>query len=155
MIHNEEAMLRSRDDVRDGLVVGMPKLCLRSEGAVLIALAAVLYAQLGSSWTLFAVILLAPDAAMVGYLAGTRIGAVAYNLAHTYLGPGALVIIGVLSGVQPLSALALIWFAHIGMDRALGYGLKYEDAFTHTHLGNIGGGRNVRGAGAGSVPGGT
>jgi hypothetical protein len=46
--------------------------------------------------------------------------------------------LGVLSGVQQLSALALVWFAHIGMDRALGYGLKYDDAFTHTHLGIIG-----------------
>jgi Domain of unknown function (DUF4260) len=123
---------------RDGIVLGLPRVLLRIEGVVLFALTAVLYAQLGASWILFAVILLAPDAAMVGYLGGTRIGAVMYNLTHTYLGPGALVSIGVLGGAHQLSALALVWFAHIGMDRTLGYGLKYDDAFTHTHLGLIG-----------------
>jgi hypothetical protein len=65
-------------------------------------------------------------------------------------GPGALVMIGVSSGVQQLSALGLVWFAHIGMDRALGYGLKYDDAFTHTHLGIIRNGREVGGGGAGA-----
>ena len=33
-------------------------------------------------------------------------------------------------------ALALIWLAHIGLDRLLGMGLKYSDRFTHTHLGD-------------------
>jgi hypothetical protein len=35
-------------------------------------------------------------------------------------------------------SLATIWIAHIGFDRALGYGLKYGSGFTHTHLGRIG-----------------
>lgn len=126
-------------DPRDGIVVGLPKFLLRLEGIVLVGFSAVFYAKLGASWILFAAVLLAPDAAMLGYLGGTRLGAVTYNLAHTYLGPGALVIIGVLYGMHQLSALALVWFAHIGMDRALGYGLKYDDAFKHTHLGIIGG----------------
>ena len=65
------------------------------------------------------------------------------------LGSGALVMIGVLSGVQQLSALGLVWFAHMGMDRAPGYGLKYDGAFTHTHLGIIRSGREVGGGGAG------
>ena len=30
--------------------------------------------------------------------------------------------------------LALIWLGHIGMDHALGYGLKYPTAFGDTHL---------------------
>jgi hypothetical protein len=34
--------------------------------------------------------------------------------------------------------LALIWLAHIGIDRALGYGLKYASGFGFTHLGRIG-----------------
>src|SRR5258708_6645743 len=122
-------MPRPVADLPDGIVIGLPRMFLRVEGVVLFALTAVLYATLGASWILFGVILLAPDAAMVGYLGGTRIGAVMYNLTHTYVGPGVLVVIGVLDGTPQLSALALIWFAHIGMDRALGYGLKYDDAF--------------------------
>jgi len=33
--------------------------------------------------------------------------------------------------------MALIWAAHIGFDRFLGYGLKYPVAFRVTHLGSI------------------
>jgi hypothetical protein len=35
-------------------------------------------------------------------------------------------------------SVALIWLAHIGFDRALGYGLKYKAGFGFTHLGRIG-----------------
>jgi hypothetical protein len=35
-------------------------------------------------------------------------------------------------------SLAMIWLAHIGIDRALGYGLKYRTGFANTHLGRIG-----------------
>ena len=35
-------------------------------------------------------------------------------------------------------SLAMIWLAHIGIDRALGYGLKYQTGFAFTHLGRIG-----------------
>ena len=37
-----------------------------------------------------------------------------------------------------MQAAALIWIAHIGLDRALGYGLKYATGFGDTHLGHIG-----------------
>jgi hypothetical protein len=30
--------------------------------------------------------------------------------------------------------IALIWFAHIGTDRFLGYGLEYPTRFKDTHL---------------------
>lgn len=40
----------------------------------------------------------------------------------------------------PVLRLALIHLAHIGFDRALGYGLKYGTAFGDTHLCRIGGG---------------
>ena len=33
--------------------------------------------------------------------------------------------------------IALIWAAHIGVDRVLGYGLKYPTAFRDTHLGPV------------------
>jgi hypothetical protein len=34
--------------------------------------------------------------------------------------------------------IAIVWAAHIAMDRAFGYGFKYPDAFGHTHLGIVG-----------------
>jgi hypothetical protein len=43
----------------------------------------------------------------------------------------------VLTGSQLLLSAALIWLAHIGMDRALGYGLKYPTTFKDTHLGHV------------------
>ncbi|KKB35215.1 hypothetical protein QY97_01956 [Bacillus thermotolerans] len=34
-------------------------------------------------------------------------------------------------------AVGLIWSAHIGMDRAIGYGLKYSTHFKDTHLNRV------------------
>jgi len=116
----------------------LPTLFLRSEGLALVALATFLYARLDESWWLFAALLLAPDLSMVGYAAGSRAGAISYNVAHTYLLPAALVVAGVGGGVPAMVAVALIWFAHIGMDRLLGYGLKRTSGFRDTHLGRIG-----------------
>jgi Domain of unknown function (DUF4260) len=119
-------------------VAGSPRLLLRLEGAALLALALFLYPKVSDSWLLFAVLILAPDLSMAGYLAGPRVGAFLYNAAHMTLGPIALAIAGFLYPAVVLIALALIWLAHIGIDRALGYGLKYEAGFRFTHLGRIG-----------------
>jgi hypothetical protein len=121
-----------------GAVQGFPRLLLRTEGGVLLATAAFLYARLGLSWIAFVVLLLAPDVAMLGYLRDTRLGAVTYNLAHTYALPVLLLLVATVSGSRVEYAAALIWLAHIGMDRLLGYGLKYPTSFHHTHLGTIG-----------------
>jgi hypothetical protein len=75
---------------------------------------------------------------MVGYTRSTRTGAALYNLAHSYPAPALLGASAVATSNHLWEAVALVWFAHIGMDRALGYGLKYDDSFTHTHLGEIG-----------------
>ena len=119
-------------------VTGLPRGLLRLEGAVLLGLSILLYARLDRSWWLFVLLLLAPDVGMLGYVRGTRVGAVAYNLFHTYAAPAALAAIGIVAEDHLLIALSLIWFAHIGLDRALGYGLKYPEGFEHTHLGRIG-----------------
>lgn len=124
--------------VTHGVVTGTVRLLLRTEGAVLLAVSTYIYAEYGRSWILFAVLILAPDIGMLGYLADTRVGAVTYNLVHTYLGPGVLLVVGVAADSSLTYSIAFIWLAHIGLDRALGYGLKYPDAFTHTHLGTIG-----------------
>lgn len=108
-------------------------LLLRLEGlAVLIGAVAVYAAQYGD-WLAFILLLFVPDLSMIGYMRGSSTGAALYNAAHTYLAPGMLAAIGLAAGAPLLLQIALIWVAHIGMDRALGYGLKYG-AFKDTHL---------------------
>jgi hypothetical protein len=110
---------------------------LRLEGVALLLVAITVYARSGSSWALFAALFLAPDLSLLFYVFGARAGAVAYNAAHSTLAPLALAFAGIALAL-PTLPVAAIWLAHIGFDRALGYGLKYADAFSHTHLGTIG-----------------
>jgi hypothetical protein len=111
-----------------------PRLLLHLEGAAVAAAATVLYFDGGHPWWLFLALALAPDLSMVGYAAGPVAGAAAYDAVHTYVLPVALAVVGVLAGVDGLLAVALVWIAHIGVDRALGYGLKYPSGFKDTHL---------------------
>ena len=98
---------------------------------------AVAYFVLGGHWLPFVLLLLTPDVSMLGYLASKRTGAHLYNLFHSYPLPASLLVFGSLAG-QPLAvSVALVWFTHIGMDRAVGYGLKYEGHFKDTHLGRV------------------
>ena len=122
-----------------GAVEGMPRLLLRIEGAALAIAAIYAYYRVGASWWLFAALILVPDVSFAGYLVNTRIGAIAYNAMHVTLGPLILAVPGFLLPSFDLIAMALIWAAHIGIDRALGYGLKYGAGFGFTHLGRIGG----------------
>jgi hypothetical protein len=103
-----------------------------------LAVSLALYAHAGYSWPVFALFLLAPDLSMLGYLAGPRAGAAAYNLFHTYVLALALTLAGFFGALPALTAAGLILIAHIGLDRALGYGLKYSTAFGDTHLGRSG-----------------
>jgi hypothetical protein len=113
------------------------RLLQRLEGGVMLALGVIAYAWLGQSWLVFALLSLAPDLAMLGYLRSTATGTVTYNLAHTYVAPALLALLGL--AVGPLAfGLAAIWTAHIGADRLLGYGLKLNSGFGHTHLGPVG-----------------
>jgi hypothetical protein len=112
----------------------LPAFLLRAEGLVLFAAAIALYVREDFSLLLLALLFLAPDLSFVGLAAGPRVAAVAYDTAHTYVGPillaSASLVVEWSTGVQ----LGLIWLAHIGIDRALGYGLRYPDAFRDTHL---------------------
>jgi len=121
-----------------GAVKGAPHAWLRLEGALVFILSILLYAHAGASWWRFLLLLLVPDVAMAGYWLGARWGAVCYNAAHSYVGPVALISISVVSGKTEWIPYLLIWSAHIGMDRALGYGLKYPDSFKQTHLSWLG-----------------
>jgi hypothetical protein len=108
----------------------------RLEGLAALGLGVAAYSWLGQSWWIFALLFLVPDIAMLGYLRSARLGALSYNLGHTYIAPALLALAGLALG--PLAhGLAAIWVAHIGFDRLLGYGLKLG-AFEQTHLGPIG-----------------
>ena len=112
----------------------LPLTLLRVEGIAVAVAAVALYAHGDHSWLLFALLILAPDLSMLGYLAGTRVGALVYDIVHTSAWPVALGAVGVLADSDSAVAVALIWLAHIGVDRALGYGLKYPTGFKDTHL---------------------
>jgi hypothetical protein len=121
-----------------GVVSGGVAALLRIEGVAAFATALALYGYAGFSWPVFALLFLAPDLAMVGYFAGPRAGAATYNLAHTYTIALAVTLAGFFGGMPLATAGGLILIAHIGFDRALGFGLKYASAFADTHFGRTG-----------------
>jgi hypothetical protein len=107
---------------------------LHVEGAVIAAAAIALYFHLDYPWWLLLVLALAPDLSMLGYVAGPVAGRAAYDAAHTYAVPVGLAAIGVLADSDLAVQIGLVWTAHIGIDRAIGYGLKYRSGFKDTHL---------------------
>jgi hypothetical protein len=119
-------------------VEGGPRLILRFEGLALLLLATAGFGLTGLSWWLYAILFLAPDLSLAGYLGGPRKGAILYNALHSTIAPAVLAGCGLLLREPRLLGLAAIWAAHIGFDRMLGYGLKYASAFGDTHLGRIG-----------------
>src|SRR5579871_127983 len=112
-------------------------LYLRLEGLAVALVTLALYARTGANWWLFLLWPL-PDLSMLGYLSRPCRGARIYNAFHSYILPALLAISGLLLRSPLLLPVALIWINHIGIDRMLGYGLKYSDGFAYTHLGRIG-----------------
>ncbi len=125
-----------------GAVFGVPLTLLRLEGAAALMGAALAYSTLGGRWSVFALFFLLPNLSMLGYLAGPRVGAACYNGAHSYLGPAVLAALGAALNAHGFFLVACIWGAHVGFDRVLGYGLKYDTRFGDTHLGRRGGGQS-------------
>ena len=121
-----------------GPVSDQVRTVLRLEGLAVLLAATALYFGLGGAVWLFALLLFAPDLSFAGYAMGNKAGAIIYNIAHNYLVPVAMGATGILLGIEILQHLALIHLAHIGLDRSLGYGLKYASGFKHTHLGELG-----------------
>ncbi len=121
-----------------GGATGGIRLLLRLEGLALALACIAGYAGTDAPWWLFLLLFLAPDLSFVAFLAGQRIGAIAYDAAHTSIGPLALGLAGFLTGADLAVSLALIWGAHVGIDRALGYGLRYPASAARTHLGLVG-----------------
>lgn len=109
----------------------------RLEAALILVASLYFYLHLHFFWVWFIVFLFSMDIFMIGYLKDSKLGAKSYNLGHTYVIPVILLIIGASSNTRLLLAAGIIWTAHIGLDRALGYGLKLPTGFKDTHLGHI------------------
>ncbi|HLO35943.1 MAG TPA: DUF4260 domain-containing protein [Candidatus Deferrimicrobium sp.] len=122
-----------------GMTDGAVRTWLRLEGLAAFGIGIGLFAANGGSLLLFLPLLLLPDISAAGYLAGPRVGAFTYNLGHTWV-PGIVVLgFGIWLVSPALVLLAGILIAHVGMDRAVGYGLKLPSSFHDTHLGRMGG----------------
>ncbi len=111
---------------------------LRLEGAAAFAAGLALYGSLGGPWLLVIPLLLLPDLSAIGYLRGPRLGAVTYNVVHNWAAGLGVLGLGVALDAVPLTILGAILIAHVGMDRAVGYGLKLPSSFHDTHLGRMG-----------------
>lgn len=128
-----------------GATTGGVRLLLRLEGGVMLAAAIAAYELLGGGWRMFFLLLLVPDLSIAGYFFGRRTGTFAYNAMHSFLGPALLAGLAWLLHASPQPFLvAAIWVAHIGLDRLLGFGLKYQAGFKFTHLGMTGSAQMAR-----------
>jgi hypothetical protein len=124
--------------VDGGYVRGTPKTLLRLEGATVLVCATFAFSEVSGNWLQYALLFFVPDISMLAYLFGRRTGTTLYNVAHSYLAPAILILCGHLGDLPLALSAGLIWIAHIGFDRAAGYGLKYGTAFADTHLGRVG-----------------
>ncbi|RKD26007.1 hypothetical protein BEP19_03525 [Ammoniphilus oxalaticus] len=115
----------------------MNKFLLHLEGFVVLAVSLYFYSHLQFSWVVFLILLFSPDLSAFGYLSNVWVGAVLYNLFHTYTIPIVLLMCGLWTEHSAVLMISLIWIAHIGMDRMLGYGLKYPTQFRDTHLNRV------------------
>lgn len=114
-----------------------PRGILHVEGAAIFAAALFFYARGHFSWWLFALLFLAPDLFMLAYLANVKVGSAFYNLVHTLALPLGLLLLTVGFSAPQFLPYGLIWIAHLGFDRMLGFGLKYPTQFRDTHLQHV------------------
>jgi hypothetical protein len=126
------------DEQATGAATGGVRILLRLEGLTLFLGMVALYGSWDGSWWVFALLFFVPDLSFLAYLSDAKFGALVYNAAHSYMAPVALMTLGFGFASPLVLSIALIWLAHIGIDRALGYGLKYSTGFNFTHLGRIG-----------------
>lgn len=124
------------------MIDGTVRTWLRLEGLAAFGAGLVLYGVSGGDWLFIVPLILLPDLSAVGYIAGPRVGALTYNLVHNWAPGFVALLVGVWSSSPVALLLAAVLIAHVGMDRALGYGLKLPSAFQDTHLGRIGRGKS-------------
>ena len=111
---------------------------LRLEGVAAFIAGLALYGWLGGPWLAVLPFLLVPDLSAIGYLRGPRLGAFTYNVVHNWALGLAVLGIGLGTDIVPIAIAGAILITHVGMDRAVGYGLKLPTSFQDTHLGRIG-----------------
>lgn len=124
----------------------------RLEASALALAVAICFVVAGHAWWWLLLLFLVFDLSALGYLAGPRVGAAAYNVVHSWAGPAVLIAVAVClrasgSASAVLEVIAGSWAFHVAVDRALGYGLKEGEGFHSTHLGPL---RGARGPGSGS-----
>jgi hypothetical protein len=115
-----------------------PVVYQRLEGAAIFVAATAIYFHSHLSWILYVLLLFSFDIFMIGYAFNSRVGALLYNIGHSMIIPALLSVVFLFHGNNVILGLACLWFAHIGIDRAAGYGLKFSSGFQDTHLGKIG-----------------
>jgi len=121
-----------------GMTTGAVRTWLRLEGLAAFVIGIALFGATGGNWLFLIPLLLLPDVSAIGYLAGPRIGAFTYNVVHNWV-PGFVTLgIGAWLASLEITLAAAILIAHVGMDRAVGYGLKLPSSFHDTHLGRMG-----------------
>jgi len=121
-----------------GMTEGSVRTWLRLEGLAALGAGLVVFGVGGGDWLFLVPLLLLPDISALGYVAGPRVGAMTYNMVHNWAPGFVAFLIGVWLDSAAAMLAAGVLIAHVGMDRALGYGLKLPSAFGDTHLGRIG-----------------
>lgn len=113
------------------------KYLIKIEELAMFLLSLFLFSELDyPCWVYFALIL-TPDIGMIGYAFNTRLGSLTYNLFHHKAIAICLGFIGYYWSIPTLALIGIILFSHASIDRIFGYGLKFNDNFKHTHLGNL------------------
>lgn len=122
---------------KTNISLSMPSILLRLEGLAVLAAAITLYAMNHFNGWVFVTLLFVPDVSLLLMAVNARLGSIVYNIVHYYGIPVALGALALAAGWTPGLQIALIWFAHIGMDRTIGYGFKYVGQFKETHLSRV------------------
>lgn len=114
--------------------ISQSRVLLHLEGLSILIAIIVLYAHISGDWLLFGLLLFVPDLGMLGYLVNKSVGSIVYNIVHLTTVPALLLGVGLVIDDQTVFAVALIWLAHIWLDRTVGYGFKYATDFKDTHM---------------------
>ena len=110
------------------------KILLRLEGLAILLVSAYLYYVISGNWVVFVILFLLPDLTLLAYLKDNKLGSTVYNLVHNYMTVLAILVIGYLAGNDVVISVGLVLSSHIGLDRLVGYGLKYPNKDKTTHL---------------------
>jgi hypothetical protein len=125
-------------NLEHGYVTGNLRWLLRLEDLAIFIFALMAYEFMGFQWGFFILVFFVPDLSLFAYFHSPRVGAIIYNIMHSYILPLMLFAYGFFVSASLADQLAIIWIAHIGFDRALGFGLKYSRGFRYTHYGKLG-----------------